>query len=390
MICPDCKKTYDDKVTYCVNCGKELVEETDKIELIPDITADEKESGADIIKDLPRNDNFIPSENFVQLKKKKKFTACDFARITACFVVSSAIFAAVLISSGSAAGRILTEKGTVEKAVSEADFLNVPAVELGIEDSGRYTVSENATFGEAIAVSAAGTGLSEQRINAIYEVSAVKSLMIKTAVDYAEFIRTAKRPETLTAQKLKDAFSENRTAVSESTGIEISDKEASVICKELDKLSVSLDKISISTFEKGENGFYIKLLRAYISVPALVAEGVLIVLLILLLAVISKNFSRTLKFAGGSFLFASIIFLTATFIITMQLGFFQSSSILTTEAIRCISNAAQNSLYILGGSIFLCGAATIVTAHIADPTQPRWSGVKRAESPLPRRSAKSL
>lgn len=378
MICPKCGKTYNNKVTYCISCGAELVPEE---KTVAEETAAAETPSAEGIFDgitseseTPRNNIMMsssasveepaePPETKAEIPVKEKRSASEIGKavlkrtVSACLSVLLA--AAALLGFGTAAARELTDKSVVAEAVRSADLLSVPAKELGITENSGFDIPEEATVEEAVAVMAAGSGVDSGNIRRIYESSTLKEFISGAAAEYAEYLRSGSQPNKLTAERIKAVFLENLSVISSNTGVNLSESDIELACREIERTGEILSSISVSSIENGASGKYIRIARAYMSVPVLIAEAAAAAVIIALLAIVNKNASAALKYTGVPVFIAGAAALAATFMFTMQIGPFSGLTGLTLETVKGLSAAASGSLYRMGGTMLFIGAAAM-------------------------------
>lgn len=361
-MCPRCKKIYSDKLNYCISCGIELVSNDckDECEIVPVSAVIPKKTKA--VSRKQDNNEQIKDEILIPIQKKKraKITPRAVAKNAGAFVIAALIFAAAFSAAGTYSGRVLTDQSTVDKAVAGADLLSIPASEFGLNETPRYKMSESATLSEAVTVMAAGTGLDDNGIRAIFEASTIKGLVIDTAKDYAEYVRTGRQPRKITAATLKEKLDENTALISETVGMELTEHEKAAAYEEIEALDVQLEGISAAELEKSELGGYIRIARAFISVPFFTAELVFAAVMAVVLAVVCKNGAKTLAFSGWALLSAGITFAAAVFMFTMQLGYARTDNAFISEMMRCFSAVTAERLYGAGGMLIFVGAAALI------------------------------
>ena len=377
MICPKCGKTYTNKVTYCISCGTELVPEEEKAAEAAEETetpsADGVFDGIGSESETPRNimmssvspapEHPEPPKIKTEMPVKEKHSASEIGKavlkrtVSAC--LSALLAASALLGFGTAAARELTDKSVVAQAVRSADLLSVPAKELGITENSGFDIPEGATVEEAVAVMAAGSGVDSGNIRRIYESSTLREFISSTAAEYAEYLRSGSQPDKLTAERIKSVFLENLSVISSNTGVDLSESDIELACREIERSGEMLSSISVSSIENGASGKLIRIARAYMSVPVLIAEITAAAVIVILLAIVNKNAVSVLKYAGIPVFIAGAAALAAAFMFSMQIGPFSGLTGLALETVKGLSSAASGSLYRMGGTMLLIGAAAM-------------------------------
>lgn len=355
MTCPDCKKVYNDHVTICISCGAELVpdEVPEKTEEITEgvfestVPASEK-NDAEYVRNIT-----VTSAPAAVLTEHPKHSGVFKA--TASGLLTVLLFAVIMLTFGSFTARQFTQTDRIASVVRNFDLLSLPAAEIGI------AADENATVGDAVAVMAAGSGLDSVKIRSVYENSTIKDFLCGVFIQYGSYLRDGIQPDVITPATLKSLFSENISVISVGTGYVISEKDLTLAFEHIDSISDLLSNFSVSALES-RYGDALAFIRAYISVPVLVAGVVLAVLIIAALAAVNKTADGTLSCSGGAFLGAGLVIITLTFMLSMQIGFFDFANAAPQELARCISSAASGFMYSTGAVIAAFGTAALIWA----------------------------
>lgn len=362
MICPNCGKTYGSKITYCISCGTALENEKE--------TPEKEMPEADIqpitvthspITDEPQTEAVRSISMTVQSEKtEEKKRSGSAARGTFCVLVSVLLYAAMLMFFASSIGRAATNESNIAEAVRNMDILSIPAYELNIEVGD---IPENSTIGEAITAMAVGSGVDGSNIRQIYERSTIKEFIGSTAADYAEYIRSGRKPDEITAESVKSLFGENISVINSNTGIELTQNDIELAYERIELSEEALSVLDISTLEEGETGQFLKVIRAFISVPVIIAELVFSVVAAVFIFVCNKNSVRSMRFCGIPVFLAGLTTALLTFMFSMQLGFFGDISGLKKELAVGIAAAVSENAYQLSIMMMFLGACVLIIAH---------------------------
>lgn len=380
MICPNCKKTYNSHQNYCISCGTVLVPETPEeeqnlrkgvLEDIPDVSG---EKAAAVSKESEKNTAFEENKAFsgdlsnkTAITMKRHSAEKLFPRIlkgAAASVFSLFLFCTSVLVLGTVAGRSLTDRKNIYNAVRSIDLLDIPCSQLGMNVGG-YDIPDNATVEEAIAVMTSGSGVDRGNIRRIYEASTLTDYIAEKAAEYGEFLRNGTRPGTITADELKDLLNENVPVINRNTGYTLIESDIDMAYEEIEKASDSLNQLSASSVENSSAGRYIRLARAYISVPFMAAEFILGAAIIVIIALTCRSVTGTLKYTGIPLIVSGAAALVMTFMFSMQIGVFSGQTGLSRELIRCASGAVSDNLYRAGGVLLISGILALALSAAA-------------------------
>ncbi len=372
MICPNCGKEYNEKMTCCISCGADLVpfeqdsEQTVFEPIILETAAEsppetEKTEKSDFVRKLPEKPFPAPKDISVPVIKKKRFSSVSgAARFTGSLITSVFMFMFILMSASAAALRLATDNENIAEFAGRVDVMSLPAAQAVITD-GRYSIEDGATVQEAIYVMSQGTGLTRDDIRTIYETSTVRNFLTSQLTGYAEFIRSGKVPEKLTSEKLKDVFSENLGLIDNAMGKPLSQHDIDLAFSEIDRFQPKLDKLSPSSLEAavGENG--LAAVRLFSSVPFIVGTAALAVAMLPLLRAINKRGARTLAWGGGAVISGGAVVLAATFLFSVQFPFSGQDRLVRSLA-KYAADVISPDLYRIGGSLAVLGIVMLIWA----------------------------
>lgn len=371
MVCPKCGKTYGNKITYCISCGIPLeAEENTAAEISSEQEAKPITlSPNHFVSEMPL-DEPAPSVRSISMtslpereERKAPKRSGGVAKAAASVFLSAALFGAMILFFGSSIGRAITDGSNAAEAVRSIDILNIPAKELNISAPDNGGFSDDRTVGEAIAAMTVGSGVDESNIRRIYERSTVREFIGNTAAEYAEFIRNGKKPEEVTPERVKSLLGENLSVISTNTGVELTDDDLELAYEQIELSRDALSVLSASNLEQGSSGTVLKILRAFLSTPILIAELILSAVLIISVAVINKNKRRSMSFCGVPILLAGFAAVVFTFMFSMQLGVFSGFDGLVKEAAAGISAAVSQNAYRISAVMIVIGLCLLITAH---------------------------
>lgn len=378
MICPKCGKTYGNKITYCISCGIPLEtedgtpaeisseQETKNITLSPSLFAPEE----------PLTEPALPAARSISMtcaseKTQRKNKGSGFMRITASVFLSAALFGSLILFFGSSVGRAATEESNAAEAVRNIDILNIPAKELKITALENGDLSDDQTVGEAIAAMTVGSGVDESNIRRIYDRSTVKEFIGNTAAEYAEYIRSGKKPEEITPERVKSLLGENVSVISTNTGIELTESDLELAYEQIELSRDALACLSASSLEQGRSGEILKAVRAYLSVPTVIAELIFSAAAASAVIVINKNKRLALGFCGIPIFLAGFSAVLFTFMFSMQLGLFSGLDGLEKETAAGISAAVSENAYRISAVMMFLGLCILIAARSSKQTEKR-------------------
>lgn len=374
MICPNCGKEYNEKMTCCISCGTDLVpcerdsEQTAFEPLIPEESfkaaasesagfireisghsAAPSNTAEDICEDIP-----VPAA-----AERSPLSVSGAARFAGSLVSSLMMFAFILLFSASSAVRLATSDAKIARFAESLDVMNLPAAEAAIPTEG-YGVSEDATVQEAIFVMSRGTGLSREDIKKIYETSTIQEFITAQLTDYALFVRSGKIPEKLTADKLKGVFSENLSLIDDALGRPLSQHDINMAFSEIDSVQPVLDKLSPDSLEELMGGGGIAALRLLSSMPIVIGAAALAMAMLPLLRAINKKNSAMLLWGGGTALAGGAAVSAAIFLFTVQPAPIRDK--LFRSIAKCAADVIAPDLYRIGGVLAVLGTVMLIWA----------------------------
>lgn len=364
MICPNCGKTYGNKITYCISCGTALENEKEAPEKeMPETEEPPITVTSSQITDEPKTEA-VRSISMTTLpeneKSAEKIKSAGASGGVVSALIAILLYAAMLLIFTSCIGRAATDESNILKAVRNMDLLNIPAKELGIDGAD---ISDNSTVSEAIAAMAVGSGVDSGNIRQIYERSTVRDFIGNTIADYAEYIRSGKKPDKITADSIKALFGENISVINTNIGTELSQNDIELAYKQIELSEDILSALDMSKLEEGSIGNIFKAVRAFISVPAIIAELVFAAVAAVFIFVANKNSVRSMRFCGIPVFLAGLTTAMLTFMFSMQLGFFGNMSGLTKEAATGIAASLSENAYQISVIMMILGVCVLIIAH---------------------------
>lgn len=377
MICPSCGKEYNERMTCCISCGTDLVpceQETEQRVFEPLIPEESYRSvsaaagneagfvreisGHSAAPDIPEDDT--RGEIPVPVSAvKPRVSLSGAARFTGSLAVSVLMLAFILIFSAASAVRLATSEVRIARFAESLDVMNLPAADTAIPTEG-YGVAEDATVQEAIYVMSGGTGLSREDIRTIYETSTIQSFITAQLTEYAQFVRSGKVPEKLTADKLKSVFSENLGVIDNALGKPLSQHDINLAFSEIESVQPMLDRLSPASLEEllGDGG--ITALRLLSSMPILIGAAAMAAAMLPLLRAINRKNTDMLRWGGGAALAGGAAVSAVVFLFTVQSA--PVGDKLFRSIAKCAADVISPDMYRIGGVLAVLGAVMLIWA----------------------------
>lgn len=364
MICPNCGKEYNEKMTCCISCGADLVpfeKDTEQtviesasetvLPLIPERTGEISPEAYQGDEGFVRNFESRAEEQVIPIKTVSKGTALSGAvKFTGSLIISLIMLALILASVGAVMLRLVTDKRNISEFADRLDIMALP-----LEESGTETVQD------AIYTMSLGTGLSRDDIRVIYEESTMKDFLAAQLSEYGEFIRSGDAPERLTAEQIKKVFKENLSLIDNTMGYALNEHDIELACSEIERAEPLLEMISAENMEQIIGGSTLTALRVYGSVPAVVVTAALAALMLAVLGMINRKGTRVLSWGGGAILTGGAAVLAVTFLFSMQFPY--SSDKLMRTIVKCTCDVISPDLYRIGGTLAVIGVILLVWAE---------------------------
>ncbi len=372
MICPKCGKTYGTKLTYCISCGCPLEPENDSDEIketeppAKPIMVSQTLFAGDEPLTAPaaaavRSISMTSREN----KPVRKKAGRQLAKGAVSTVLSALLFAAMILFFGSSIGRAATDENNAAKAVRSMDILSIPAKELQITEYEGEALPEDSTVGEAIAIMTEGSGVDESNIRRIYDRSTVKEFIGSTAAEYASYIRSGKKPEEVTPERIKSLLGENISVINTNTGVTLSQSDIELAYDQIELSKDALACLAASNLEQGRSGEILKAVRAFLSAPIVLSELLFSAAVIAAIAIINKNTHRSMNYCGTPIFLAGFTAALFTFMFSMQLGLFGNLSGLKKETAAGIAAAVSENAYQISAMMMFLGLGILIIARSA-------------------------
>lgn len=376
MICPNCEKRYNEKMNFCISCGVRLVAEQDSD---ADSTIPETESLAsdtpeyeytgfihEIAECTVHDEPNLKSENKtipIPVKEKKSgFSFLNLTRFTVSLIISVIMLTLILAATSSAALRMVTAEKYIDDFIENLDIMKLPAFQVGLTRQAN-SIDETATVQEAIYAMSRGTGLSPDDIETIYDESTIPDFITEHLEEYADFIRSGNTPDKITSEDLKKVFDDNLELINSSMKKPLSQNDINIVFSEIDRISHTLEEISVSSLENslGEKTF--TALRLFSSVPVIVGIATLAAAMIPLLGVINRKGRRVLLWSGATVLAGGFSILAATFLFSMQIPFSVQDKMIRSIA-KCAADTIAPDLYCIGTVLAALGIIMLICAKI--------------------------
>ncbi len=385
MICPKCGKEYNEKMTCCISCGADLVpseteqavteQEQEPFEpIIPEAAYKKTDKPrpvyekADFVRELSGHSpvpvgvygelpSELPEVEIIPIKERTRPTLSGAAKFAGSLTASLLMLGFILLFSAAVTVRLITSESKIARFTESLDVMNLPASEASIPAEG-YGAAEDATVQEAIYAMSQGTGLSREDIKNIYEASTVRSFITAQLTEYAEFIRSGKIPEKLTADKLKSVFSENIGVIGGAMDVPLSQHDINLAFSEIDSVQPVLDRLSPTSLENmlGDDG--ITALRLLSSVPVIVTAAALAASMLPLLRAMNRKTAPMLKWGGSALLAGGAAVSAAVFLLTVRPV--SAADKLLSSAAQCAAEVIAPDLYRIAGALAVLGAVMLI------------------------------
>ncbi|MCH5348177.1 MAG: zinc ribbon domain-containing protein [Oscillospiraceae bacterium] len=386
MICPNCGKEYNDRMTCCISCGSDLVpyeqiSEPIRIEpIIPDIKEPEKLEQTGFIRAMEGHSEYPPTpaadtmDEEIPVIVKKNTSVSEAVKDISSFAAAAVMLALIVLAAASAAVRLITDGKKISEFAGRLDVMNLPAEKAVTLVAGDYEISSDATVQEAVYVMSTGTGLTKEDIRRIYESSTAEDFLTDQLNGYAGFIREGEIPEKLTPEKLKEVFSENISLISSAIGKPLSQHDIDLAFEELDRTGSVLEAISPSKIENAIDGGILTILRLFCSVPVMIGEAVAAAAVLVVLWAINRRPEKVLIWGGGAVFAGGAAVLILTFLAVAQV-FLSGQDRFVRSIAKCVTDVISPDLYRMGGTLTALGIVMLIWAgtligrnHHGDPT----------------------
>lgn len=386
MICPNCGKEYNEKMTCCISCGAELVpRERDSEQIcfdpvLPEALPEEKNMPAEngFVRGLEGHSEYPPEhvetvEIPVPVKSvKKKSSAAAAARGIGSFAAAVTMFALIILTAASLAIRLITDSEKISRFASGLDVMSLPAAQTVMLTAYDYEISADATVQEAIFIMSNGTGLTREDIRKIYESSTFQTFLAEQLSGYAEFIREGELPEKLTSEKLKEVFSENISLISDAIGKPLTQHDIELAFAELDRTEPVLEAIAPSRLENAVGEVPLTLLRLVSSLPVMIGEGAAAAAMLAVLWAINRKPAKILGWGGAAVFAGGAAVLVTVFLFSAQV-FFSGMDRLVKSVAKCAAEVVAPDVYRFGGTLAVLGAVMLLWALTLKNAKRRYS-----------------
>jgi len=362
MICPNCGKEYNEKMTCCISCGADLVEaEKESEETLGDDLPQEAEPLVNpIIPESVRVHSdavvsFDSGDIIVPIKHRNRKTALSgAARFTGSLVTAVLMFALIMTSVAAAGLRLLTDKNKIADFTEKLDIMALPAENF--IDNG------SATIQDAVYTMSQGTGLTRDNIRTIYEKSTAKNFLAAQLAGYAEYIRNGTAPERLTAEQLKKVFEENIPLIDSTMGYPLNEHDIALARAEIERAEPLLEMLSHENVEKTIGEDTLVAIRLFSSVPTIVCTAALAASMLIVFRTINKKSTKVLNWGGGTILAGGAAVLATAFLFSAQLPYSNTDRLVRT-LLKCVCDVISPDMYRIGGTLAVLGIVMLIWAE---------------------------
>lgn len=391
MICPNCRKEYNDRQKYCISCGCALVTSNEAYSIL---TGGKEESDGAETEEPPSDErnpsdkrsapnSLIPDETFglsesepedareeaedeviaVAVNSQGEKSIHRLLKGAGSLIAAVVLTALVMAGTGSYVLRSLTSPDNIEHIIGDTDIMRLSAGDVNFFPPER--VPNDSTLLDAFYLMTSNSGLSKEDIREIYETSTFKDFFIEYLVEGAEYIRTGREPRELSADRIKALFSENIAVINDKLDVSLSQSDIDGAFSEIDKSEEVWQAISITNAGSGELSRAVGLLRTYISAPVIAVEAVLALLAAaFIIAINKKNASGALRWCGAGLFFPGAAILIFTFLVSMRVIFAGIENEFMKETIFASFNVISPIIYRICGTIAGLGALALLLSPV--------------------------
>ncbi len=362
MICPNCGKEYNEKMTCCISCGADLVPAENENEHIT--KADLPQESESLIPPIIPEPVYVTSgaavsfdrdEFVVPLKNRNKSVSLHSAiKFTTSLLTSLIMFAFILTSASAAGFRLLTDEDKITEFAERLDVMALPAA--------NFTGDNSATVQDAVCAMSQGTGLTRDNIRAIYEQSTAKDFLAARLTDYAEYIRSGTAPEKITTEQLKSVFKENVPLIGSTMGYPLNEQDISLACTEIERAKPLLEVLSYENLEQTIGRNTLVAVRLFSSVPAFAVTAALAAAMLAVFRAVNKKSTSTLNWGGGTILAGGAFVLAATFLFSAQLPY-SNADRLVRSVLKCACDVISPDMYRIGATLAVVGIVMLIWAE---------------------------
>lgn len=370
MICPDCGKEYNEKMTCCISCGADLVpyeqdsEQTRFDPVIPEADIESIPVTKGFERSLAGHSEYPPEPEIEIEIPVERISGTARASRAVCgigsFAAALTMFAMIVLAFISASVRLLTDGKNISRFAEQLDVMSLPAAQTVMLAEYDYEIPADATVQEAIFIMSEGTGLTREDIRKIYENSTMRDFLAARLDEYAEFIRRGEMPEKLTTEKLKEVFSENLSLISGAIGKPLCQHDIDLAFAELDRTQPVLEAIAPAKIENTVGEAPLTLLRLASSAPVLICEAAAAAAMLIVLYAINRRAGSVLSWGGGAALAGGAAALAATFLFDLQV--FIPGGRLVKSVAKCAAEVVAPDMYRFGAGLALIGAVMLIWA----------------------------
>jgi hypothetical protein len=380
VYCKNCCKEYNEKMKYCVICGQALAMSADAGTLFENSPETPPETlfqtqveiqTETSPRELPRTEMLTevpyeaPSEytEYTETTEQKPKTKVKIFRSIPAAIASVAIgvcvFALVLSGAVLSAARYVTYPENIAGMVNSIDFLALP---LESELLEILPIEERAdNLGEAVYTIAEPAGFTEDGVDYIYEKSSFRRELTDIISDYASFLRDGTVPPDLTAEYIKQLFSDNVKYFNEALGENLLQRDIDLAFRNIDLAQAVFEDINIHTIST-EYARFFSTARMLISYPTFIAIGAVTLLLILLIARINKKAAPALAVTGAAVIATGVVGATTTAVFANKLTAIPA---LYEEIVGSALSFVAPPLYIASAGLLFAGIILILFSKIS-------------------------
>lgn len=408
MICPECGKEYGSRLLYCVSCGTKLIPQSDKGEGSKDLndithsiyhvdkdqlslfnftdgmnydssTSDESNDliseYTHVYNETQNNDYFgdlisdtepetEPVETIRRTQDKHNELTAMAAR-TACSLVTSLfliIFVFMAVFTFSVRQGIID--GGITNLPEQYDLLSLPIADFYNMSTTGAEISGDTTILEAVYNITNEYGISRTQIIDVYNSEQFQAYLKENLDGCSDYFLNGYTDKTVTVQSVKELYSGNVETLNNLLGVKLTQQDIETALNEIDNSEMIIDSLSLKKIENGQNANTISVIRAFMSMPAMVIEIILVLSLIVSMMAIYKKPVISLRWTGIPLIISGIVVIAVTAMINSRLILYYNYSETERMIISAVSESSSQYVYLTGIIILITGFVFMFSASL--------------------------
>ncbi len=404
MICPECGKEYGSRLLYCVSCGAKLIPQSDKGEESKDLNDishniyhvdkdqlslfnftdgmnydnNTSKQSNDLISEYTHvynetqnNDYFNdiisetePVETVERAPEKHNELSVVAAR-TACSLVTSLfliIFVFMAVFTFSVRQGIID--GGITNLPEQYDFLSLPIADFYNMSTTGAEISDDTTLLDAVYNITDEYGISRTQIIDVYYSEQFQAYLKENLGGCSDYFLNGYTDKTVNVQSVKELFTDNVDIINNLLGVELTQQDIETALSEIDNSVMIIDSLSLKKIENGQNSNTISIIRAFLSMPAMVIEIILVLSLIVSMMAIHRKPVISLRWTGVPLIISGIVVIAVTAMINSRLILYYNYSETERMIISAVSESSSQYVYLTGIIILITGFVLMFSASL--------------------------